>query len=112
MIIELGKVHSDTEYRYLKAHYKLDCLRKVLICNFNNYTKFEKIIQENFKIYKPMKNIMCDLVNDIKINKDQDGNCYAQFRTKKYDQIARLLAYGNREVEGTDLINIILQRRK
>lgn len=112
MIIELGKVHSDIQYQYLKAHYKVDCCRKALMCNFNSYSKYEKIIRENFKVNKPMKNIIIDLINDIKVTKDAEGNCFAEFKSNKYDQIARLLIYGNTEVKGTDLLEIILQRRK
>lgn len=112
MIIELGKVHSNIEYEYLRVHYRLDCYRKALVSDYKKLSLFEKDIQKSYNISKPIKNIVCDLIQDLRIYRDEEGNVFAQFRSKRCDEIARLLIYGNRDHEADNTLPIILQRRK
>jgi hypothetical protein len=55
-----------------------------------------------------LKNMCIKLILNLSIYKDDTGNIILMFKDYKYDQMARLITYGNGAVAGSDILKIAL----
>lgn len=67
----------------------------------------DKLIQQQYKM--TLKEMCIKLLLNLGYYKDDVGNIILLFKTPKYDQIARLITYGNGAIPGSKILKIALR---
>lgn len=67
----------------------------------------DRFLQQQYKT--SLKNMCIKLLLNLTMHKDDLGNFVLLFRDPKYDQIARLITYGNGAIPGSRILVIALR---
>lgn len=79
---------------------------------FYKLTPTDKLLDqyliENYKVN--LRGACMYLLVNCKIYRDKDNVILVKFNTKKADNLAALITYGNRQVRGSNILNIAFSR--
>lgn len=67
----------------------------------------DKVIQQQYNT--TLKNMCVKLLLNLTFYKDDAGNLILMFKDPKYDQIARLITYGNGAIPGSKILQTALK---
>jgi hypothetical protein len=70
----------------------------------------DQYIQQQYNT--SLQNMCVKLLLSLTFHKDADGNLVLLFKDPKYDQIARLITYGNGAIPGSKILQIALSNKK
>jgi hypothetical protein len=69
-------------------------------------TILDQFIQQQYKV--TLKNLCIKLLLSLTFYKDKTGNLILMFKDPKYDNLARLITYGNGAIPGSKILQIAL----
>lgn len=98
------KLPFETTSKELENHFKNEVSKYLSNSPLpNNMLKLESYIHENYSMSMPLRNILTNIVNSIKITEgSEDYNVI--IGENKLDEIARLITFGNINIKGNPIL--------
>lgn len=83
---------------------------KILFYNLNTTDKIlDKYLKQNLHI--DLRSACLYLLTNCRMYRDKDNTIIVKFNTKSADNLAALITYGNRQVKGSNILNIAFGRK-